>query len=231
MSSVYDRKRTGRPPGYVHQLIAESIPDGARVLDVGSAGGYLGEFLRAGQHCEVVCVDLDEGSVRKAQDRGFEAHQVDLEREEIDGTGFDVVVFADVLEHLRTPARTLRQAHPAPRVLVSMPNIGHWMGRWALARGRFPKNADGLFDATHLQFLTRDTMGALAHDAGWAGAGEQHVGETLPGEAWVRGLHRLRQPAADRFPTLFSYQFVLTLEPTRPQPRLVPTAPAMGLPV
>lgn len=209
--TVYDEKWQNAEIGFTHRLIVGEVPHNSRVLDAGSAGGYVAEALRSERGCEVVCLDIDAGSVKRAADRGFEAHLVDLDIDEINADGFDVVVFADVLEHLRHPAVTLRQVHGANRVVVSVPNIGHWWARYQLLGGRFPKEPDGLFDRTHLQFLTRATMRDLARDGGWAVTREQHVGWRLPGEPRVRGLHRLRQPAAERFPGLFAYQVVLTL--------------------
>jgi methionine biosynthesis protein MetW len=211
--TVYDAKWQDRTIGYTHQLVVTQVPLGSRVLDVGSAGGYLAEVLRDQRQCEVVCLDSDAGSVEKAISRGFEARLVDLDVEPINGVGFDVVIFADVLEHLRHPAATLRQAYGSRRVVVSVPNVGHWWGRRQLLAGRFPKDPDGLFDRTHLQFLTRATVRELAYDSGWSVVAEQFVGWRLPFESFVRGLHRLRLPAAHRFPELFAYQIVLTLEP------------------
>src|SRR5947209_18230633 len=49
------------------------------------------------------------------------------------GTGFDVVIAADVLEHLRRPERLLteikRVMNPHGRLVVSVPNFGHWYPR------------------------------------------------------------------------------------------------------
>ena len=211
--SVYDTIWAGRPVGLTHRLVAGQVPHGSRVLDVGSAGGYVAEYLRDQCNCSLVCVDHNLSSVEQARARGFEARQVDLDTEAISGDGFDVVLFADVLEHLRDPTETLRQAHGATRAVVSLPNVAHWSGRAQLLAGRFPKNPSGLFDATHLQFFTRRTMGELVTGAAWTVAKEQYVGDRLPGQPWVRGLHRLSQPAARQFPSLFAYQVVLTLEP------------------
>jgi methionine biosynthesis protein MetW len=211
--SVYDTIWAGRPVGLTHRLVAGQVPHGSRVLDVGSAGGYVAEYLRDQCNCSLVCLDHNPGSVEQARARGFEARRVDLDTETISGDGFDVVLFADVLEHLRDPAETLRQAHGAKRVVVSLPNVAHWSGRAELLAGRFPKKPHGLFDATHLQFFTRRTMRDLVAGAAWSVVNEQYVGDRLPGQPWVRGLHRLSQPAARQFPSLFAYQVVLTLEP------------------
>jgi Methyltransferase domain len=61
-------------------------------------------------------LDINPESIRAARERGFEARQVDLDLEEIDAKGFDVVIFAEVLDHLRRPEKTLRQVSGASNI-------------------------------------------------------------------------------------------------------------------
>jgi SAM-dependent methyltransferase len=84
---------------------------------------------------------------------------------------FDVVVFGDVLEHLRDPMHVLRQARPLLRrggyVVISTPNIAHGDVRLALLSGRFNYTKVGILDDTHVRFFTRDSLVASLHDAGF----------------------------------------------------------------
>jgi hypothetical protein len=136
-----------------------------------------------------------------------------VEKDGLDATGFDVVVFGDVLEHLRDPAAALRAARGAPLAVVSVPNIAHWTARRALLRGRFPQDDHGLFDRTHLRFYTRATAHALAREAGWAVAEERFTGAPLPLESRFSALGAMRRPLVARAPGLFALQIVLTLRP------------------
>jgi O-antigen biosynthesis protein len=83
---------------------------------------------------------------------------------------FDVVIFGDVLEHLRRPLDVLRMARPllAPGgfVVASIPNIAHGAVRLALLEGRFDYRPLGLLDDTHIRFFTRESVEALFRDAG-----------------------------------------------------------------
>ena len=83
---------------------------------------------------------------------------------------FDLVVLADVLEHLPDPAAGLQRAtsfcRPGGAVLVSVPNVAHWQARLQLLRGRWPQHDSGTFDASHLRWFTRDSLGALLRDGG-----------------------------------------------------------------
>jgi methionine biosynthesis protein MetW len=204
--------------GPSHLAIAEAVPGGARVLDVGCASGHLGAELVARRGCTVVGIERDAGAAAQARGRGLEVREADVERDGLDARGFDVVVFGDVLEHLRDPAAVLGAARAAPLTVVSLPNIAHWTARRALLRGRFPQEDHGLFDRTHLHFFTRATAHALARDAGFAIAEERVVGAPLPLEARLPSLRRARGPLVRRAPGMLALQFVLSLQPRNPAP-------------
>jgi methionine biosynthesis protein MetW len=205
--------------GPSHEVIAEAVPCGARVLDVGCAAGHLAAELVAGRGCTVVGIERDPGAAAAARARGIEVREADIERDGLGDLGnFDVVVFGDVLEHLRDPAAVLRAALPVPLVVVSLPNIAHWTARRALVRGRFPQEDFGLFDRTHLHFFTRATARDLARRAGFAIARERAVPAPLPLESRMPWLRRLRDPLVRRAPEMLALQFVLALQPRRPAP-------------
>lgn len=211
-TSVYDDFNIRHGLTETHDCVIKYVPPGTRVLDVGSAGGYLAESLRDVRGCHVVCLDASARSVQLAQQRGLEAQQVDLDSEPISAQGFDVAIFADVLEHLRRPVNALQQVRDAQLVVVSLPNIAHYSARMQLLAGRFPQSDEGLFDRTHLHFFTRKTMHRLAQDAGWIVTGESFIGQPLPGEGYVESFRRIRQTATSRMPGVFAFQIVLRLE-------------------
>jgi 2-polyprenyl-3-methyl-5-hydroxy-6-metoxy-1,4-benzoquinol methylase len=84
---------------------------------------------------------------------------------------FDVVVFADVLEHLPNPASVLhltrKVLNPGGLVIASIPNIAHWSIRWELLRGRFDYQPYGIMDATHLRWFTEKTVRSLFESCGY----------------------------------------------------------------
>ena len=196
-----------------HRLVIAAALAGSvrpRILDVGCAEGHVAaELVAAG--CEVVGLESDPAAAAAVRARGIEVRESDVEREPLDVTGFDCVLFADVLEHLRDPARVLRAAGAAPRVIVSLPNIAHWTGRRALLRDRFPRADHGLFDRTHLRFFTRATAHDLAAEAGLAVRAEAFADAPLPLESRLPALRALRPAALRRAPELFALQVVLTL--------------------
>ncbi|MCZ4494420.1 MAG: class SAM-dependent methyltransferase [Conexibacter sp.] len=213
-----------------HRLVLDAVADGARVLDVGCATGYLAaELARRG--CTVVGVEFDPVAAQQARafcrevvvgDLESEAVRADVQRAVADAGGVDTVICADVLEHLRDPwavlawLRTLLD--PGGRAIVSVPNIAHWTARRALLRGRFDYADFGLLDGTHLRFFTRASATELAHRAGFAVRAEHPAGAPLPLESRVPALAKVRDPCVRRCPGLLALQFVLVLTVAQPRP-------------
>jgi 2-polyprenyl-3-methyl-5-hydroxy-6-metoxy-1,4-benzoquinol methylase len=156
-----------------HTLMVDLVGGNKRVLDVGCATGYLAEALVA-RGCTVSGVEFDAEAAEEARphlDRLVVAdlEQVDL-AEEFGDDRFDVIVFGDVLEHLRDPLAVLRSARRllADRgsVVASIPNIAHGSVRLALLAGRFDYQPLGLLDTTHVRFFTRASVEDLFREAG-----------------------------------------------------------------
>lgn len=205
--------------GRVLQMMQHRPP--ARVLDVGCGPGWLAEALTAQGHT-VTGVDLDEApGVAERMQRFVRA---DLERGLPDeaGDGFDVVIAADVIEHVRDPQTLLTEmSHRLRRggtLIASVPNISHWYPRGRTALGLFDYDQRGILDATHLRFFTRRSFLRLARQSGLEPIATHHTG--LPFDALKvrtdRSIGRLGD-VVDRalvrvWPTLFAYQFVYELD-------------------
>jgi SAM-dependent methyltransferase len=213
-----------------HRLVLGAVPDGARVLDVGCATGYLAAELRR-RGCTVVGVEYDPAAAEQARtacrevvvgDLEDEAVRAEVERAVADAGGVDTIICADVLEHLRDPwtllswLRTLLD--PGGRAVISVPNIAHWTARRAVLRGRFDYTDFGLFDRTHLRFFTRASATELARRAGFAVRVEHPAGAPLPLESRVPALARVRDPFVRRYPGLLALQFVLVLTVAQARP-------------
>jgi methionine biosynthesis protein MetW len=211
--STYDALVAEHGLSEAHRLVLGAVPAGARVLDVGCAGGHLAaELARRG--CAVLGVELDGGAARA---RGVEVLEGSIDdpalRARLPGE-LDAILCADVLEHLPRPEDTLAflagRLRTGGRAIVSLPNAGHWTMRRALLRGRFPQEDFGLFDRTHLRWFTRASARALVEGAGLTVAGESFTEAPLPLEAHVTLPAWLRALAVRRRPELFALQVVLT---------------------
>jgi 2-polyprenyl-3-methyl-5-hydroxy-6-metoxy-1,4-benzoquinol methylase len=148
------------------------IPDGQRVLEIGTAAGHVTRAL-AEKGCPVVGVEMDVKQA--AQAAPFcrrlvvgNIEELDLDQEVPDV--FDVVLCGDVLEHLQDPGavlqKLLRRLAPNGYLVVSIPNIAHASVRLSLLGGQFGYTPCGLLDATHLRFFTLASIVGLFNDNG-----------------------------------------------------------------
>jgi 2-polyprenyl-3-methyl-5-hydroxy-6-metoxy-1,4-benzoquinol methylase len=160
--------------GTSHAYLVELVGSNKRVLDVGCDTGYLGEALNTRGNV-TTGFEYNQVSAAEARKRLARVEIGDLESSDLvelfGRASFDIVVFGDVLEHLRDPLRVLRQARgllaPGGSVLISVPNIAHGDVRLALLRGRFNYTQVGLLDDTHTRFFTRDSLVTFLQDAGF----------------------------------------------------------------
>ena len=98
----------------------------------------------------------------------------DLERDdwgrELGRKMYDYAIFADVLEHLRDPLKVLRRAaefvRPGGKIIISVPNLGHWQIVASLINNDFSYNKVGIMDNTHTHFFTEPTLRELIKEAG-----------------------------------------------------------------
>jgi SAM-dependent methyltransferase len=162
-SAAYERARPE---------ILEHVPKTARrVLDLGCATGTTGAALKARQDAEVVGIELQPEYAREAAMRLDRVIVADAQDPPEDlGASFDVLIAADILEHLVDPWTALRgyTSHLAPgaTAIVSLPNVAHWSTYAHLARGSWPRRPEGIFDATHLRWFTLADATDLMTQAG-----------------------------------------------------------------
>jgi methionine biosynthesis protein MetW len=206
-------------------MIASMIPAGARVLDVGCGTGSVSRLVMDACHCTVFGIEPDADRAAAASANGIEIVGAQLTEDLIPRLGlFDVVLFADVLEHLVDPFEALQLAQKFLRVrgaiVASLPNIAHWTVRLDLLHGHFDYQPVGIMDATHLRWFTRRSLFRLFTQAGYcivetkASAGMwMKVYQARPWR-WIprRFLRKLLHGAAHAWPTLFGCQYVVRAE-------------------
>jgi len=212
-------------PGECEDIILGLVARGARVLDVGCGTGFMATLLRERRQAEVVGIEPQEERVCQARERGVQVHHLSFTEALKSQFGlFDVVLFADVLEHLPDPGAALSYAKQYLRmegcVIASVPNVAHWTVRRALLRGRFDYEPTGIMDATHLRWFTAKTLKQLFEANGFELV-EHKISLLLEGYQWWSPWHRLPprwrrrliRAAAKRWPNLFAYQYIVKAIP------------------
>ena len=123
------------------ELIAELVPPGSRVLDLGCGNGELLAYLRERRGCSGYGIEIDDANVLACTRRGVNVVQLNLEEglAIFEDRSFDVVLQLDTLQHLRHTEKMLRETARVGRVgIVSFPNFAHWRNRVHVATGRMP---------------------------------------------------------------------------------------------
>ncbi len=123
------------------ELIAELVPAGSRVLDLGCGNGELLAWLQRHKGCSGYGIEIDDANVHACVQRGVNVIQLNLEEglALFDDRSFDVVLQIDTLQHLRNTERMLRETARVGRIgIVSFPNFAHWANRLYVMTGRMP---------------------------------------------------------------------------------------------
>jgi len=193
------------------------LPAGGSMLDVGCASGGLLALLRP-RAAHLAGLELSRTAARAAAQVADHVVCGALEDPALpfEPDSFDLVVLADVLEHLADPAAGLARAagwcRPGAAVLVSVPNVAHWHARMTLLRGRWPQADSGTFDAGHLRWFTRASLRALLDGAGLRDVELHAIVPALRNHIRPARLAARAEPAwqalGRRAPGLLGYQII-----------------------
>ena len=124
-------------------LIASLVEQGTRVLDIGCGNGELMELLVAERNVDARGLELSQQGVNACVSRGLAVVQgnADTDLSYYPDQGFDTVILSQTLQATRRPKEVLQEmSRIGSKLIVSIPNFGHWRIRLALAlRGRMPE--------------------------------------------------------------------------------------------
>jgi trans-aconitate methyltransferase len=209
-----------------------------RLLDVGCGAGATSAVAKVRwPGLEAFGIELDPGAAERARgvlDRVVVGSAESLDLAAAGITGVDAVLLADVLEHLADPwgflVRLRGALTPDATIAASIPNVANLWLIEQLAAGRFSYESEGLLDATHLRFFTRDSIGELFARTGYrierwerkidakadTIAGHYFLGRRLPsplGGILIGRRTALRGVSREQFDDLRTIQFLVVARP------------------
>lgn len=154
--------------------VARMVGKNKRVLEIGCGPGSVTKILTQQGSCQVTGLELDPEAIKKVTPYCAQVMQADLNSSEwpslLDGIEkFDVVVAADVLEHLYDPWTTLQRMVPFINsngyLVISLPHVGHAAVISCLINGDFEYRDWGLLDRTHIRFFGLKNIESLLTQA------------------------------------------------------------------
>jgi len=198
------------PEGYYDQPrleVVAMVPQNVKhVIDVGCASGALGAALKAARP------GIEVRGIEPVLAQADRARRV-LDDVHVGGADdplpshwppADCVIFADVLEHMVDPWKTVRTFRSVlasgGSVVSSVPNVAHRSVLGGLVRQRWDYHEEGILDRTHLRFFTRETALEMFEQGGFSVRRVARVTEGLGQKPLGRFIRRAidRENGRDR---------------------------------
>lgn len=192
---------TDSGPARVVRMVGEN----KLVLEIGAGPGSITKLLTHVSKCRVTALDIDAESIKRLDSHCERAYQADLNDKnwpsilKNDGK-FEVLVAADVLEHVYEPLAVLQAMksflNQDGYMVISLPHAGHSVIHACLFDEDFEYNDYGLLDRTHIRFFGIKNIQKLFENAGMKIVHAEFVvrnpEHTEFSKAWVKTPKELR---------------------------------------
>ena len=151
-------------------LLPGDLGPASSVLEIGCGRGATAALIKQRFGCRVVGLELNPEAAAAAESRLDHVIRGDVQDVE-PGETFDAIVAFELFEHLTDGQAFLERAatwlRPGGRIVLSVPNVGHYSVVEDLIAGRWDYIPMGLLCATHVRFFTRRTLEDWLHAAGF----------------------------------------------------------------
>jgi glycosyltransferase involved in cell wall biosynthesis len=205
-----------------HTAILDLVPFGAKVLDLGCAGGYMSALLERERGCQTTGVDRFPLAANIKLSRFIE-HDLNAGIPDVNIAEYDYVLLLDVIEHLNVPEGFFDRLRDAmkhctnTKLIISTPNVGFLSVRLMLLLGQFNYGKRGILDITHTRLFTFSSLRQLLEQRGFQITSSRGIPAPYPvafgNNQASRFLVAVNNACLRVRPSLFSYQMLVVAAP------------------
>jgi trans-aconitate methyltransferase len=163
MMNIHDhRSYKGPRPDLTNQLVNPT-----NVLDVGCNNGAVARALKQSYpDIRIWGIDINTQALNEARPVLEKGWALDLDntdlRETLQGLSFDHIIAGDVLEHTieykRITGHLYNHLKPGGKLIISVPNYGHWHTLYVFFTRKWQRNERGIFDKTHRTIIMKGNI-------------------------------------------------------------------------
>jgi 2-polyprenyl-3-methyl-5-hydroxy-6-metoxy-1,4-benzoquinol methylase len=154
--------------------VVRMVGKNKKVLEVGSGPGSITKQLKETGNCSVTALEIDPDAIELVKPFCEAVYSADLNASDwgnlLNGKKFEVVLAADVLEHVYNPLAVLKTMSSLlednGRIILSLPHVGHSSVAACLLLEDFEYRDWGLLDKTHIRFFGLINIQKLVSQAG-----------------------------------------------------------------
>ncbi len=199
-----------------HKKMINYVGKNKTVMEIGCGKGAVTRHLK-NNGCNITCIEISEEYATEAKNYCDDLIIGDVEslnELKIPENHFDVILYGDVLEHLKNPSEVLKKFSKYLKnggyIVISTPNIANWRIRVNLLFGNFDYQDQGILDKTHLRFYTKKTLKKMVKKSGYKIV-KFDIAPSLPLPMSIQNKisPNLRYKIAKQFESLFSMQFII----------------------
>ncbi len=203
-------------PHHIDRQSTDLVLKNSRVLEIGCATGFVGEYLKKKKKCYVAGVEIRREEAKEATKKLDKVMVGDIEDSKVVKNikkmgEFDVIFTSALIEHLRDPWSALLTWKKFLKkdgvIILTTSNITHWSMRLKMMKGDFYYEEYGILDNTHLRFFNVYSFKKLLVDCGYK---IEHFSIDSVGG----GYPKISFLLGHIFPNIFAYQMVIMAKPT-----------------
>ncbi len=165
-------------------IIANWVSPESKVLDLGCGDGMLLQWLNENNNCRGYGVEISSEKVNLCIKKNLNVIQADIDAglSIFDKNKFDVVILSQALQAtLKTEFVLKKISSLGEKVIVSIPNFGHWSSLYSLAKGNMPVNHRlpfEWFNTPNLHFATVKDFELLLKKLNFTNINAAYIDET-----------------------------------------------------